>query len=277
MNIRKSAGYGKLFQSLCEVMERGLGQMELYCEIGKLVAISDDKGAVAAAADYVSQTYPDAIGFSARNIRRMRCFYNAYASSPALMRFAVQIGWTRNVAILDAALGSEEQKWYLRAAQQFGWSKQELARQIKERAHEKYTLDTAEESCYTEPAERAGITDDESALCLSGEHLPQSDGGVRAEGHGEEGRTREGFPDRVRRDERYQQRAAGVPRGEGQTARAWDRLFRKAGAADAAERLCSLRPADRDGPGEPPQYAAHLRRRSRRKDSLAAGFYQPSR
>ena len=46
MNIRKSADYGKLFQSLSEVMERGLGQMELYCEIGKLVAISDDNGLV---------------------------------------------------------------------------------------------------------------------------------------------------------------------------------------------------------------------------------------
>ena len=56
-------------------------QMELYCEIGRLVSGRAEKGAAVAASEYLQATYLTADGFSARNVRRMRAFYAAYEES----------------------------------------------------------------------------------------------------------------------------------------------------------------------------------------------------
>ena len=80
------------------------------------------KGAAVAAAAYLSKQYPDAQGFSPRNLRRMRDFYRAYEDHPTLFTLAMQLGWTQNIVILEADLSMDQRKWYLKAASQFGWS-----------------------------------------------------------------------------------------------------------------------------------------------------------
>ena len=70
-----------------------LAQMELYCEIGRLVSGRPEKGA----AEYLSSVHPDATGFSPRNLRRMREFYRAYESDPEVLVGAMAIGWTQNM------------------------------------------------------------------------------------------------------------------------------------------------------------------------------------
>ncbi len=53
MNVRKPVDYSALFAALDALMAVSLPQMELYCEIGRLVSARPEKGA----AEYLSKTY----------------------------------------------------------------------------------------------------------------------------------------------------------------------------------------------------------------------------
>ena len=126
MNIRKPTDYSILFSELDRLMAEQLSQMNLYCEIGRLVSSKAEKGAAVAASEYLQMTCPDVEGFSPRNVRRMRAFYAAYEKTPEIMRLAMHLGWTQNVAILEGCGSSEERAWYIRAALRFGWKKSEI-------------------------------------------------------------------------------------------------------------------------------------------------------
>ncbi len=148
MNIRKDIDYGEMHTALDHAMAAEMEQMELYCAIGKAVSLRPEKGAAVAAATYLAECYPDAHGFSPRNIRRMRDFYRTYESHPVLLTLALQIGWTQNVVIMEADLSMELREWYLRAAKQFDWSKAELTKNIADNAHEKIVLANNCNICY---------------------------------------------------------------------------------------------------------------------------------
>ena len=148
MNVRKPIDYSAFYRELEALVTAELPQMELYCKIGKLVSSRPEKGAAAAAAEYLSKTYPDVSGFSPRNLRRMRDFYRAYQDTPEVLAEAMTIGWTQNVVILEAEMTLQEQIWYIQAAHQFKWPKSTLIRMLKERAHETTALDTAADPCY---------------------------------------------------------------------------------------------------------------------------------
>ena len=111
MNIKKPVDYSALFMALGTLIAANLPQMKLCCEIGRLVSDWPEKGAAAAAAEYLQSTYPDTVGFSPRNLRRMREFYRTYESSPEVLTTAMEIGWTQNVVILEADLTLQERTW----------------------------------------------------------------------------------------------------------------------------------------------------------------------
>ena len=108
MNIRKPTDYTAMFAALDKLMAAQLPQMELYCEIGRVVSGRSKKGAAVAASEYLQDTYLATEGFSPRNLRRMRAFYMAYEESPEITRLAMNLGWTQNVAILERCGSSEE-------------------------------------------------------------------------------------------------------------------------------------------------------------------------
>ncbi|WP_158604964.1 DUF1016 N-terminal domain-containing protein [Anaerotruncus sp. 1XD42-93] len=149
MNVRKPVDYSAMFAVLDTLMAANLPQMELYCGIGRLVNGRPEKGAAVAAAEYLCAAYPDASGFSPRNLRRMREFYHTYESIPEVLAEAMTIGWTQNVVIMEAELTPQEQAWYIKAAGQFGWSKLELVGNIRERIHESMALDNTADPCYS--------------------------------------------------------------------------------------------------------------------------------
>ena len=149
MNVRRPADYSALYAALDRLMAEALPQMELYCEIGRLVSGRPEKGAAVAAAEYLCVAYPDISGFSPRNLRRMRDFYRTYEDAPEMMAEAMTIGWTQNVVILEAALTLQERAWYIRAVCQFKWSKLELSRKIQEHTHETIALDSTGGLCYS--------------------------------------------------------------------------------------------------------------------------------
>lgn len=150
MNIRKNVDHSEMYAALDQIMTVQMPQMELYSEIGRVVCHRTEKGVAVAAADYLSEHYPDVKGFSPRNIRRMRDFYRSYENQPALLSLAMKIGWTQNVVILEADLSMELREWYLKASLQFGWSKAELMVHIASSSHEKIMLDFEQKVCDNE-------------------------------------------------------------------------------------------------------------------------------
>lgn len=147
MNIRKPVDYSAMYAGLKRLMADDLPQMELNLEIGKLISARPEKGAAVAAAEYLTANYPERMGFSPRNLRRMRDFFRIYESNADVLKAALLIGWTQNVIILEAELTTEQRYWYIQAVFQFGWSKVELLRQIKVIAHEKMNPNLSDTSC----------------------------------------------------------------------------------------------------------------------------------
>ena len=150
MNIRKAIDYSAMYTELDQLMEKSLSQMELYCKIGRLVCSRAEKGATIIMSEYLRKNYPNAAGFSPRNVRRMRDFFSTYGSNGALMAEAMKIGWTQNVLIMERCTDDAERQWYLRAVVRFGWSKLELAAKIDDEAHLKIHLAPQEEIYDTE-------------------------------------------------------------------------------------------------------------------------------
>lgn len=148
MNIRKPTDYSILFSELDRLMAEQLSQMNLYCEICRLVSSEAEKGAAVVASEHLRAAYPAADGFSLRNLR-MRAFYATYEESPEIMRLAMSLGWTQNVAILEWGSSNEERAWYIRAALRFGWKKAKLLESIKTQAWRYSSLDEQAVSCYT--------------------------------------------------------------------------------------------------------------------------------
>jgi predicted nuclease of restriction endonuclease-like (RecB) superfamily len=138
------------------------GVISLYWDLGK--AITEKRVGVGwgdAVIDKLShdlkREFPGTHGFSPRNLRRMEQFYVSY-SSPAFFALAAPgLGirrrgenWSQAVTKLLAAvpwghhanalLGLEDlaaRLYYLRAAAQFGWSRDVLINQIKANAYER--------------------------------------------------------------------------------------------------------------------------------------------
>ena len=64
MDVRKSTDYSSMFASLDTLLTTNLSLMKLSYEIGRLISSRAEKGAAAAAAEYLQNVYPAAVGFS---------------------------------------------------------------------------------------------------------------------------------------------------------------------------------------------------------------------
>ena len=279
MNIRKPTDYSTLFSELDKLMATQLPQMELYCEIGRLVSGRAEKGAAVAASEYLKMTCPDVEGFSPRNLRRMRAFYAAYEKSPETMRQAMTLGWTQNVAILERCSSNEERAWYIRAVLHFGWKKAKLLEAIESQAWLHSSLDEPMVSCYTGEKEisQESECDEEHTLCMPWKYLPQPDGRVCDEILGEKSWAGVAIQDRVSGNRSGGNRQPSLSSSASQAGGTWNLLRRSRGAAAHQCRLREVRPVDWHGSGEPPGYVPHLRRRFFRQAAPPDGLHRPPR
>ena len=277
MNIRKNIDYTTMFAAIDAVINARKPQMELYCELGRLVSNRPEKGAAVAVAEYLAGRHPDATGFSPRNLRRMRDFYRMYEETPELLKLAMEIGWTQNVVILEAELSTKERRWYLQVVKHFNWSKAELLRAIASEVHLELTLDESEVLCYTENEqnEMERTEHDQDTLPLSWEYLQKPDGRVCNERYGEESGTGAGVSDRIRSHQHRGDRQSGLSACPPQIGRAWHRMLRQKSTPASEQRLRGVRSADRYGPDQPPEYVPDLWRRLCRQDAPPDGLYRP--
>ena len=181
--------YTDLYAALDAAVATQLPQMELYCEIGRVVSGRSEKGAAVAASEYLQAAYPAADGFSPRNLRRMRDFYRMYGDTPELLMEAMCLNWTQNMVIMEAGLTMDERCWYIRKTAESGLSKTELLRMIERAEHLEIALGENEDTCYTVEKDELSEKNrhEKYPVYLPRQHLPQPHGRVCDEGLGEEG------------------------------------------------------------------------------------------
>jgi predicted nuclease of restriction endonuclease-like (RecB) superfamily len=88
------------------------------------------KGTVKALAERIAKRRPNARGFSAQNLWRMRRFYETCRGQPKLSPLLSELSWTHNLFIMGKCKRDEEREFYLRLAQAQKWHSRELERQI---------------------------------------------------------------------------------------------------------------------------------------------------
>ncbi len=77
------------------------------------------------------KTFPDMKGFSARNLKYMRTFAEAYPNEQFVQEVLAQITWYHNIALIEKVKLPEQRLWYAQQTIQYGWSRNILVHQIE--------------------------------------------------------------------------------------------------------------------------------------------------
>lgn len=97
-------------------------------------------------AAYLAQTQPNLKSFTARNLFRMRQFYETYQGDSIVTPLVTQLPWTHNLIILSQSKYPEERPFYIKMAIQERWSKRELERQFDAALFERVVLNPVQTS-----------------------------------------------------------------------------------------------------------------------------------
>lgn len=82
--------------------------------------------------------FPEMKGFSARNLKYMRAFANAWPDAAIVQGVLAQLPWYHQIALLDKLESKEERLWYASKAIENNWSRNVLVMQIETRAIERF-------------------------------------------------------------------------------------------------------------------------------------------
>ena len=114
----------------------------LYWRIGQVINAHKtwgNKFVENLAAD-IKLEFPNATGYSARNLKYMAKFAETYPDIEFVQTVSAQISWSHNVAILDKVKDADQRVWYMESASKNGWSKNVLVHQIESGLYERQAL-----------------------------------------------------------------------------------------------------------------------------------------
>lgn len=119
--------------------------ISLYWGIGKEIYNQQQekgwgKSIVEVLAQEIKKDFPDAQGFSARNLWNMRNFYIEYKDNEILQPLVAEISWTKNIVIMEKCKESLEREFYIKMTRKYGWTKNVLINHIENKSYEKYLL-----------------------------------------------------------------------------------------------------------------------------------------
>ncbi len=85
----------------------------------------------------LKNTYPNQNGFSIRNLRYMKTFYNEYHDDLEFVQLVAQLPWTHNIILIEKVKDNNIRKWYIEKCIEEGWSKSILIYQIETHLYER--------------------------------------------------------------------------------------------------------------------------------------------
>ncbi len=114
--------------------------IRLYWDIGKNIVERQEKykwgdNVVEMLARDLKEEFPEARGFSDRNVWNMRRFYEEYKNNPFLQQLVAEIPWGHNLLIMEKVTGDKEREYYIKSSRDLGWSRNVLTNQIKAGAY----------------------------------------------------------------------------------------------------------------------------------------------
>jgi predicted nuclease of restriction endonuclease-like (RecB) superfamily len=77
------------------------------------------------------RAFPEMTGLSARNLKYMRAFADAWPQEGFVQQVVAQLPWGHNTHLLDAVKAPAQREWYARQTIENGWSRSVLAHQIE--------------------------------------------------------------------------------------------------------------------------------------------------
>lgn len=83
------------------------------------------------------QRFPEARGFSPRNLKYMRAFAAAWPDREVVLRVVAQLPWGHQQSLLNKLDDPQTRLWYVAEAAENGWSRAILDLQIDSRLHER--------------------------------------------------------------------------------------------------------------------------------------------
>lgn len=121
------------------------GLISLYWDIGVYISKKTEAGGwgkrvVEDLAEYIISRNSSLQGFSARNLWRMKKFYETYANNEILSAMLTQITWTNHLHILSKTKSIEEKEFYLRLATKHHYAERDFARIIDTGTFERTVL-----------------------------------------------------------------------------------------------------------------------------------------
>ena len=85
-------------------------------------------------------SFPDATGYSVRNLKYMAKFAAAYPGNEFVQQPVAQIPWGHNVTLLDKLSDNDERLWYAEKIAENGWSRNVLVHQIESGLYQRQVL-----------------------------------------------------------------------------------------------------------------------------------------
>ena len=111
----------------------------LYFRLGKIVSENKKYGNsfTKQVSIELKLTFPNMKGFSERNIRSMRLFYEEYADDENWQQLVAKLPWGHNLLLIEKIKDKNTRKIYAENAIKNGWSRNVLALQIESKFHQR--------------------------------------------------------------------------------------------------------------------------------------------
>ena len=106
--------------------------INLYYNIGKTISDNSAWGNkfIDNLALELKLAFPNLKGFSVRNLKYMKKFYNEYKDDAEIVQLVAQLPWTHNIILIEKVKDKTIRKWYMEQCVIEGWSKSVLVYQI---------------------------------------------------------------------------------------------------------------------------------------------------
>ena len=106
--------------------------LDLYFYVGKIVNENSSWGNkfIESLSTEMKIEFPNIKGFSVRNIKNMKKFYQELSTNEKVQMASAQIPWSHNMLILDKVKNEDERLWYMQKCVENGWSFDVLQIQI---------------------------------------------------------------------------------------------------------------------------------------------------
>lgn len=114
------------------MMNANYNLVNLYYRLGKIISENSNWGNkfIDNVALELKIEYPNQRGFSVRNLKYMKAFYEEYKDNEEFVHLGAQLPWKHNVELIQRIKDKNIRRWYMEKCIEEGWSKNVLIYQI---------------------------------------------------------------------------------------------------------------------------------------------------